>query len=111
MSVVSGITIICSVVEDEESIIDVPVLFTRCNDWMEHRGRGRPLEAVHHIYGGGKDPQCFVAGAGLNMFPEDEFAEFFQSLPWECPENALLIIQPEEGPTRVWRCDHKTRPA
>ena len=52
---------------------------------------------------GPKHPQCFVFGAGLNFADEDALAEKILCFDWKYPENMVLVIQPEDGPTRVWR--------
>lgn len=104
MSVVSGITIIASCAEDcADEDDDVPILFERLNDWIEERFYCRPLKAAQESFNGTKRPQLFCAGAGMNAFPEDEFAAFAVSLPWEYPKNVVLVVQPEDGPTRVFR--------
>lgn len=103
MSVVTGIMVICSVCEDDGEDENHPVLFEKLNDWIESRHKSRPLKLVEDHFGGNKHPQCYSAGAGMNHFDADAFAEFFLSLAWESPENAMLIMQPESGATRVFR--------
>lgn len=73
-----------------------------CN-WLKLREFGPPMEQTP-TYGGTKHPQCRVLGAGYNYFHvEKEFIKFIQNLEWDNPENTILIIQPEEGSTRVYR--------
>lgn len=103
MSIVSGITIICSLGEDDSADPNFPTLFQRANDWIKAHGVRDALRPVQEFFGGGKHPQCFVAGAGLNYFSENEFADFVMALPWRDPENVVLVIQPEHGATRVFR--------
>ena len=55
------------------------------------------------ITGGSKHPQVDVFGGGFNYFPNDEFAAFVLSLPWQCQENVALLVNPENGPTKVFR--------
>ena len=106
MSVVSGIVLCCSCCEEFGSKGEdgPPLLFEQINAWMADR---RPYWSMtlglEEQFVGGKHPQMFVAGAGLNHFPEDEFSDFVLSLPWQCPDNIVLIIQPEDGPTHVVR--------
>lgn len=93
----------CSVIEDETAIdSNVPSNFDAMNMWLRQHGFGS-LDQVENSLGGSKHPQFFAAGAGFNFFPADEFEAFFLGLEWENPENAVLIMQPETGPTRVVR--------
>lgn len=75
------------------------------NGWLRDKkgAAGWELGLVSDHYAGGKHPQQYVAGGGFNYFAEDEFATFVLGLPWEHPENVVLVIQPEDGPTRVFR--------
>ena len=53
-----------------------------------------------------KHPQFCVYGGGINYFSEkhrDQLIAMFREFPWEWPENAVLILQPEEGDTVVVR--------
>lgn len=105
MSVVSGITLICSLAEGSGDGRDVEEFLARAAD----EAAGYPLlqkfVEVSELFGGCKHPQCLVFGAGLNHFSssEDAFADRVFAREWESPENVVLIIQPEDGPTRVWR--------
>lgn len=73
------------------------------NDWLKLHDF-MPLESISRFYGGNKHPQCRVLGAGYNYFTvEEEFIEFIQNISWDSPENMVLIIQPEEGSTKVYR--------
>jgi hypothetical protein len=101
MSVVTGVLLIFSVCE-EEGREDHPVLLAHINDWLMERYSQRLLLVQEH-FGGSKHPQLFAAGAGFNYFDEDAFADYVLSLPWALPENVVLILQPEEGSTRVFR--------
>jgi hypothetical protein len=44
-----------------------------------------------------------VAGGGFNYFPEDDFAGFAMALPGSHPESVVLVTEPEERPTRIFR--------
>jgi len=104
MSVVSGVTLLCSLEGcGEEYDEDGIRILSRLNWYLEALGSASHFEELSEHYGGGKHPQQFVFGAGVNYLDEDRFAEFVLSLPWEDPENVVLVIQPEDGPTRVWR--------
>lgn len=99
MSVVTGVVLCTSCVEDEEEVLD------RINAWLLEKGGGPrwSLKLVSDDFGGGKHPQMSVYGGGFNYFYEDDFAEFVISLPWQNPENVVLIMQPEDGSTKVFR--------
>ena len=104
MSVVSGVVLCTSCCEEEVSEDGPAVLFVQINEWLSSRGLFH-LVLVEDSFGGTKHPQMFVAGGGFNCFPEDDFAAYVIALPWENPERVVLIIQPEEGETRVFRPD------
>ena len=104
MSVVTGIVVVVSVCEgDTDRTAEASV--ERLNDWLSanYREEMRPLKLVADHFGGNKHPQLIAAGAGLNHLDEDAFAEAFLAMPWTDPENVLLIMQPEDGATRVFR--------
>lgn len=104
MSVVSGVVLCTSAAEDRSTPNGQPVLFERIQEWLADRaGPFQQLKSVEVSFGGSKHPQMFVAGGGFNHFPEDDFAAFVLSLPWQNPENVVLVIEPEERPTRVFR--------
>jgi hypothetical protein len=105
MSVVSGVTLQISVSEEyteRDAGPDVYALVVKINDWLKERNFG-PLESVEGHYGGSKHPQVAVFGAGYNYFPEDDFAGFVTSLNWNLPECVVLLVNPEEGSTKVVR--------
>lgn len=93
MSYVTGVVLVCAL-EDE------PI--ARLNQWLENQERA-VLVDQSCISGGDKHPQCAIYTAGYNYFPEDEFAAVFLGAGWEYPANAVLIMQPEQGATRIFR--------
>lgn len=104
MSIVSAITLLMSCSEEEigpEHNRKI-VLAEQIKSWLTARDFP-PLFRQDNHYGGTKHPQAFIFGGGYNWFPEDDFAEFVKKLPWESPRNVVLVIQPEEGETRVYR--------
>lgn len=104
MGIVSGVVLCTSCAETQVGDEDSPVvLFERIGEWLVSRGQ---LNRVEDGFGGWKHPQMYVLGGGFNSFPEDEFAEFVMSLPWDNPENVVLVIQPDQGTTRVFRPPH-----
>lgn len=100
MSVVSGVTVLFSCAEELEE--DVPPFLPEMNEWLASHGGARLL-SITGAYGGNKHPQIGAYGAGINCLQEDEFAEMIGALPWQLRENVVLVIQPEDGPTRIWR--------
>ena len=96
MSVVSGVTIQANI-SNEDFIENI-------NKWLKARYFSQ-LCSVEHYYGGDKHPQVKIWGGGFNYFPEDDFASYIISLPWKFRENVVLLINPEEGSTRVWQMD------
>lgn len=97
MSVVTAVTLVCSLMEEDGEAI------AHVNKWQAERGN-EPLVDVSDHYGGRKHPQCMTLGAGWHHhFDVDEFAAFVTAQPWINPENVVLILQPEEGATRIWR--------
>lgn len=98
MSIVTGVMLITSVGESLEQFVPI----TR---WLEERGQGILLVHDDCPSGGGKHPQFTYLTAGFNYFETywDSFVEFVMGLPWTFPENVILILQPESGPTRVHR--------
>jgi len=109
VSVVSGVVLCASIAEDCSGPSGQLVLFERIQEWLvEHAGPFQQLNSVEDSFGGSKHPQMFVAGGGFNHFPEDDFAAFVLSLPWQNPENVVLVIDPEEGAPRVFRPEVST---
>lgn len=99
MSVVTGIMLVTSCVDDEDGV-SVPQI----QMWLTDRGWGHLVETSDHS-GGNKHPQQHTWGAGFNHFGAEweEFAEFVITRDWKCPENVVLIMQPEAGGSSVWR--------
>lgn len=107
MSVVTGLTLICSVSDGEADDYDPPTPTANIqalNKWLSDRNF-MPLKNMAHVSGGSKHPQCCVYNCGYNYFPADEFAAVVLALDWGEPERLVLIMQPEEGPTVVVRPD------
>lgn len=103
MSVVTGIVLHTSCAEG--ALLpdhDVPNELLQIAQWLRNRDRACLVE-VQDLMCTGKHPQTYVLGGGYNYFPEEEFAAFVMSLPWRCPENVVLIVNPEDGPARVYR--------
>ena len=95
MSVVSGITLMMRCGEEDA----LPAL----NAWLDAHEITARFTDVTDAFGGNKRPQTRVYGSGLNFFNEDAFADEIGCRPWQYPANVVLVIQPENGPTRIWR--------
>jgi hypothetical protein len=98
MSFVTGIMLIAGVGDwlDEQ---DSPI--HQVQRWIEERYRGHLVEVSEHS-GGSKHPQFEAWCAGINYMDEDEFIAFVMGLEWHSPENFVLVVNPEEGPARVF---------
>jgi hypothetical protein len=105
MSVVTGVTLISQCC-DEGSI---QALVDRLNEWIKDDPTcgGGTLKRVDLFYGGGKHPENFVWGAGLNYLSWNEFIEFAKSLPWRDAltlpdeERVILVVSPDQRPAEV----------
>ena len=104
MSYVTGVTLHLSFAEagDLDDLASVGELVGRINTWLKDCGHN-PLVRIDSQYGGGKHPQALVLGGGFNYLRDDDFVELFLSMPWEDPENAILILNPEEGDAQIIR--------
>jgi hypothetical protein len=80
----------------------VTPLISKVNEWLSEHAGGS-LNQVDDGYGGNKASQVEVYGGAFNHLDEDDFAFFVMRLPWEYPEDTVLLINPEEGPARVFR--------
>lgn len=105
MSIVSGLIVCCCSSEGSAN-------FRLINNWIaDHWSGGEvlggPMTRIEGWFGGNKHPQMYVAGAGLDKFGAhvEAFVAFVLSLTWEYRGNLIIVHQPEEGPTQVWRPD------
>ncbi|MCU1301762.1 MAG: hypothetical protein JWQ87_2046 [Candidatus Sulfotelmatobacter sp.] len=95
MSIVTGI-VVCMSLTDEHR--NGPII----TKWLEDCGYSE-LNPVDECGGGSKHPQMYIFVGGYNYFPNDKFLDFFKALTWAWPENAVLLLKPEEGPTAIYR--------
>jgi len=104
MSVVSGVTLITSLSDGEYQ--GSGDLLLALNDFLKRAGydRGSFIE-ISSFYGGSKHPQCSVYAGGFNHFSgyHESLITWVAAFKWENPENVVLVIQPEEGETIVFR--------
>ena len=103
MSVVTGLVLVCSVGELLNWAESPPGNIPSVNQWLSDRSFDDLRELADTAATGNKHPQLLLYAAGYNYFPEDEFIKFFHTLQWESPERAVLVLQPEDGATRVIR--------
>jgi hypothetical protein len=99
MSVVSGVILTYSVAEVQTRGDGFPK--RHLGAWLD-QANFPPLIAVDGATASWH-PGCEILIGGYNHFDEAGFASFVQSLPWSFPENVVLIIEPDEGPTQVIR--------
>jgi hypothetical protein len=98
MSVVTGIFLCANLSEPRST-------FKLIDQWL----RGRDFTELHQIDEyccNTKHPQMSMFGGGYNYFPNKEFTEFVTNLPWKYPENFVLVLKPEDGPTQISAGDH-----
>lgn len=107
MSKVTSVTLICSVV-DRHSIDDETVrsnVLKAIDAWLIERRFPLLADTEVSAHGSGKVMECAVMCKAYNYFDADEFGKFIASLDWICPENVVLIMQPEETATIIVRPD------
>ena len=113
MSVVTSFLLICSPAEEFNWSEKPPGNLATINAWLKARNFDTLFDcAGSHgnpkgTSAGNKYPQFHVYMAGFNHFPEDEFIAFFRTVEWEEPENVVLIMDPDQGTTRVFRPPHE----
>jgi hypothetical protein len=103
VSVVTGFVLIYPLAEDLMAAEHPPGSVAKINQWSAERNYHAPAELADRHAAGSKHPQFYLYAAGYNHFPEDEFTAFFRMLALECPENVILVLQPEAGAKRVIR--------
>jgi hypothetical protein len=97
MSVVTGIMLILGAGDwGAEPLREV-------QEWIAENYHDQQLKDVSDHAGGGKHPQFEAWAAGINYFDEDAFIEYAMSREWLHPEAMVLIVQPEDGTSRVFR--------
>jgi hypothetical protein len=112
MSRVTGVMILCSLMdEDADGPIGEIKAWLAATDY----GEAYSLNQIDDHAGGHKHPQFAAFAGGFNFFDthaapagdgrqgSEIFAEFVMTREWCYPENVVLIIQPEDGETKVWR--------
>ena len=102
MSVVSGVTVFCSVADE---LAENDQFVAGClNELARTFGAEAHFVELSEKYGGPKHPQQLAFGAGLNHFSnhENDFAHSVFQLKWSMPEHVVVVIKPENGRTKVF---------
>lgn len=102
MSSVTSLILTMSCVEAEFDPELAGLGLSNLNRWFASRDKPQ-LSFLTPLMRVVKHPQSLTFGAGYNYFNVEEFTEYLSRVEWELPENVLLIVQPEDGPTTVWR--------
>ena len=104
MSVVTSVILTMTAGEDgfDEEFNGGTTKLDALNETLADHGK-MPLACLTDHMCRGKHPQTLTFGGGYNYFPTEAFTVAVQGIEWAYPENVVLIIQPEEGPTSVWR--------
>jgi hypothetical protein len=97
MSRVTGV-VLCHTIGENSAIVD------EINSWLDARAFGA-LKQIDQAAGGSKCLEMNVFGAGFNFFGSvtHDFIAFVLSRTWLSPENVVLILQPPEDATMVYR--------
>lgn len=103
MSNVTTVTVICGDFEPDE-------IRARLDNILAEQESEARFKRVDEYYGGNKNAQCYVFGCAINYLDVDHFVRGALSLPWENPEELMIVVQPEEGPVRMARPAPGTRP-
>lgn len=104
MSVVSSVILTFTICEDSTELpvgFDFFPLLYSVNEWLINHNQGQ-LTDTSQAAGGDKHPQTVIATGGFNGLDEGEFSKFVLSLDWQFPENFALLIQPENGPLKIF---------
>lgn len=103
MSVVTSILLTVSSTESgfDPEVNDIGKI-CRINNFIRSHGKSDLHFLTPHMCNG-KHPQTLTHGGGYNNFPNDAFINFVAGIDWDDPENVVLVLQPEEGATIVWR--------
>jgi hypothetical protein len=103
MSVITSVILTVSCVEDGFDLdAKDSTQIDRINGFIQAHGHSDLQFLTVHMCGE-KHPQTFTFGGGYNLFPEEDFLEFLDTIQWQCPENTVVVLQPESGDTIVWR--------
>lgn len=100
MSLVSGWTLICEMVEsdDPDSLTPGTILAAELNAVLARHGHPESFAPVQEHYLGSKHPQVLCFGAGLNHADIHPLAKALLGCrEWDSPDRVLLVVHAEEG--------------
>lgn len=103
MSHVTGVVLITDNENTDDGAPDaLGANWDRVNAWLIAETYA-PLAMVEDNFSGSKWPQMCVGGGGYNHFPAERFAAHVRGLPWETPEQTVLVMTTENDETTVTR--------
>jgi len=100
VSHVSSMVVTCSAIEEDEDG-GLPALHDWCAS-LERPVRFGTLDDDPAVCQS-KAMQVLILACAANYFDEDALVEAFPRFPWLLPEDAVLVIHPEHGGTRIVR--------
>lgn len=96
MSNVSTVIVVCE--ED-----DLDMVRARLDAILLAQESRATFKQVDQGFGGDKHPQAHVFGSAINYLQLEEFVRDVLALPWEYPEGLVIVVQPDQGATQVYR--------
>lgn len=102
MSAVTNVVLCTSVVEAPGDSSKLGPNWDRVQAWLVERMFDR-LSIIEEAMASTKAAEMLVGAKVYNHFPYEEFITFVRALPWEEPSNVVLVVQPQEGETLVFR--------
>lgn len=103
MSSVSSMVITCALIEEEDDG-GLPALHEWCASHEPRRIRFGTLNDDPAVCNA-KAMQAHILACAANYFDEVALIEAFPTFPWLFPDEAVLVIHPEEGEARIVRGD------
>lgn len=105
VSHVSSMIVTCELIEDGQSFGDGGL--TAFHAWCENVDKPIRFAEIPDDLGvnHSKGIEVHVLVAAGNYFDHDALAEAFPTFPWSFPENAVLVVQPQDGRPIIVRGD------
>jgi hypothetical protein len=101
MSHVTAVVLMFSGLEEDSPDVPPPPL-AELQAWLRRADVGQ-LVAVDERFGGWKHPGIACLGGGFNHLNVEGFVELFRAQEWRHPEQAVLVLTPEDEPAVVVR--------
>lgn len=101
MSFVTSVYVQLPYEMDNQTIVDSINRYLLANGESSHQ-----LKRLEDYTGGSKHPQVIMLGGGFNYFPESapsKLWDYLTSLPWDNPDNVVMITYREGDEVKVWR--------